>query len=183
MNKKCFLTAALLSLAMSMSAQVQLLFMDGGRNVIDRNKKLYWMDGDSDPCFDILNYKKTGNKETFNLKSKDAGGESYSVVITLDANGKEPTNITLSNKMYGKRTSSVKTTSGSKEEDARLKKYFNGLAGNPVEPDLSAGAAPTNIKPTDIKSKDGAKGAADKVKNTAKDTFGKVKGLFKKKNK
>ena len=46
--------------ALSASAQVQLLFMEGGRNVIDRNKKMYWMDGDDDPCYNILNYKKSG---------------------------------------------------------------------------------------------------------------------------
>ena len=62
----------LFCLAMTASAQVQLLFFDGGRHVIDRNKKLYWMDaGDEDPCFDIINYKKTGNKETFTLKCKE----------------------------------------------------------------------------------------------------------------
>ena len=27
--------------------------------------------GDEDPCFDIVNYKMAGNKETFTLKRKE----------------------------------------------------------------------------------------------------------------
>ena len=41
---------ALFTMAVGASAQIQLLYTDFGRNVIDRNKKLFWMDGDSDPC-------------------------------------------------------------------------------------------------------------------------------------
>ena len=71
MKTKGILSFVLFCLAMTASAQVQLLFFDGGRHVIDRNKKLYWMDaGEEDPCFDIINYKKTGNKETFTLKCR-----------------------------------------------------------------------------------------------------------------
>ena len=70
--------------ALSASAQVQLLFMEGGRNVIDRNKKMYWMDGDDDPCYNIFNYKKSGNKETFTLKGKENPNDVYNVVMSLD---------------------------------------------------------------------------------------------------
>ena len=174
MRTKCFLISAFMTLAMSASAQVQLLYMDGGRNVIDRNKKLYWMDGDSDPCFDILNYKKTGNKETFNLKPREKGDSNYSVVITLQGN--EPTEITISSKAYGKQTSKVKTNSGSPEEDKRVRNYFNGLAGNPTEPEFdSSTPSAASVKES------GTKGATDKVSDAAKSAFGKVKGLFKKK--
>lgn len=44
------------------------------------------MDGDDDPCFNIVNYKKVGNKETFNLNPKEAGDDKYSVSITLKDN-------------------------------------------------------------------------------------------------
>ena len=68
---------ALFTMAVGASAQIQLLYTDFGRNVIDRNKKLFWMDGDSDPCFDIQSYKKGGNKEVFVISEKsvkeDAG--------------------------------------------------------------------------------------------------------------
>ena len=65
MKTRPFLTSVLFALAMSASAQVQLLYTDClGRNVIERNKKLFYMEGDDDPCYDIINYKKTGNKET-----------------------------------------------------------------------------------------------------------------------
>lgn len=53
---------ALFTMAVGASAQIQLLYTDFGRNVIDRNKKLFWMDGDSDPCFDIQSYKKVATK-------------------------------------------------------------------------------------------------------------------------
>ena len=56
MKKKSMFTAMLLSLALSASAQVEFLYTDFGRNVICREKKLFWMDGDDDPCFNITNY-------------------------------------------------------------------------------------------------------------------------------
>ena len=182
---------ALLCMAMSASAQVQLLFMEGGgRNVIDRNKKLYWMEGDDDPCFDILNYKKTGTKETFDLKEKEDATNKYSAVIILNAKTQEPEELTLTHKDYGKQNYKVKITSGSEGEDKRLKEYFNGLAGNPIVPEKeSVGvkvSAPSSDTSTsndtpEVESEEDTKGAADKVKDAAKETFGKVKGFFKKK--
>ncbi len=189
MKKRNFLTLILLFFAMAASAQVQLLYMEGyGRNVIDRNKKLYWMDGDDDPCFVIKNYKKAGNKETFTLESKEMNmygkPDIYQATIILDASGKEPVQITLNNKEYGKHTCKVTTTSGSEYEDKRVKDYFNGLAGNPVEPEVGVSANVSAPKSAaDVKPEGGVTETTDKVKDTAKETFGKVKGLFKKKKK
>ncbi len=56
MKKRLLVMLALFTMAVGASAQIQLLYTDFGRNVIDRNKKLFWMDGDSDPCFDIQSY-------------------------------------------------------------------------------------------------------------------------------
>ena len=181
--------------AMNMSAQVQLLYMEGGRNVIDRNKKLYWMDGDDDPCFDILNYKKVGNKETFTLKEKEDPTNTYAVEMMLDAKTKKPVQITLTHKLYGKTTSKVETSSGSEEEDQRLYKYFNELAGNNVTaskttPVSEKKAEPKQVKKEEIEEEDveetpatepAKTDAGSKVKGAAKKTFGKVKGLIKKK--
>ena len=86
MKTKYFFTATLFALALSASAQVEFLYTNFGRNVICREKKLFWMDGDDDPCFNIVNYKKVGNKETFNLNPKEAGDDKYSVSITLKDN-------------------------------------------------------------------------------------------------
>lgn len=184
MKKKIFLAFAMMTLASAASAQVQLLFLEGGRNVIDRNKKLYWMDGDDDPCYDILNYKKTGNKETFTLRGKEDLGngqrDTYTAVMMLDAKTQLPVELTLT-QGGNKQTSKVTTTSGSKNEDERLLKYFNELAGNPVAPASAAGGVSAPAKVADVKPEEDPKGATDKVKDTAKDTFGKVKGLFKKK--
>lgn len=175
MKIKQLLTALLMMFALSASAQVQLLFMEGGRNVIDRNKKMYWMDGDDDPCYNILNYKKSGNKETFTLKGKENPNDVYNVVMSLDGSG-QPVQITLSHKDYGKTTSSVKTTSGSADEDRRLIRYFNGLAGNPNTPELDSPAAAIPGA-----NADAGETVAGKVTGAAKNAFGKVKGIFKKK--
>ncbi len=183
MKTRNFLTLALLMLAMSASAQIQLLYMDPcGRNVIDRNKKLYWMDGDSDPCFNILNYKKTGNKETFTIKERESSyPQTYNVTITLDAKSM-PTHLLLKEGKNTIHDASLKTTSGSAEEDQRMYDYFGGLAGYPKSATAGNVSAGVPSKPTaeDLK-KGGVKGAANKVGDAAKGAFGKVKGLFKKK--
>jgi len=191
MKIKGLMTFALLVMAMSASAQVQLLFFDGGRHVIERNKKLYWMDaGDEDPCFDIVNYKKAGNKETFTLKRKekenDGSPATYNATLIVD--GDKTVELNVSGKgSYGaqKFSGKVRNTSGDDYEDDRLKKYFNGLAGNPTtDASMPVGNgkmnAPTSVK--DVKEQ-GAKGTADKVKDAAKGAFGKVKGVFGKKKK
>lgn len=185
MKTKLFLALAILfSVAIPASAQVQLLFMDMGRNVIDRNKKLYWMDGDDDPCYDILNYKKAGTKETFKLKSKEDPSDTYSVAITLSASG-EPQSITITDKSGNKTTSKVSTTCGKAERDAELTRYFRGLAGYPPEPSVTSATSASSVakNPAEIKSSSSPKDATDKVKDATKDAVGKVKGLFKKKKK
>ena len=181
MKTKFILAFVMMSLAMVASAQIQLLYLDGGRDVIDRNKKLYWMNGDDDPCFDILNYKKTGNKETFTLRGKE---DIYSVVMTLDAKTQVPIEITLDNKEY-KINSKVKTSSGDAREDERVIQYFKGLAGyskesTPAVKGTSVPAAASKVeeaKPEEETPKD----AGEKIKDKAKDAIGKVKGVFKKK--
>ncbi len=182
MKTRLLLTMALLAVVTTASAQIQLLYMDGGRNVIDRAKKLYWMDGDSDPCYSILNYKKTGNKETFSLKPKENARGQYKVAITLDAKG-TPIEITLTSSDGASMKSAVKTTSGRPERDEELYNYFGELAGYP--PRASASVAVPGVS-TQVPSaadvqKDGVKGTASKIGDAAKGAFGKVKGLFKKK--
>ncbi len=189
MKTKFFMTVAFSVMAMSSFAQVQLLYTDcSGRHVIERNKKLYWMEaGDEDPCFEIQNYKKVGNQETFSLKSKELNEygktDIYNVVMQLDAKTQEPIEITLSSSAHGKQSGKVRTTSGSKNEDERLKEYFNGLAGNPAQPEqVVSNAAPSVSEPaSDDQPEAEPQSAADKVKNAAKSTLGNVKGVFKKK--
>ena len=62
MKTRLLLTMALLAVVTAASAQIQLLYMDGGRNVIDRTKKLYWMDGDDDPCYSIIKLQEDGKQ-------------------------------------------------------------------------------------------------------------------------
>ena len=146
--------------------------------------------GDEDPCFDIVNYKKAGNKETFTLKRKekenDGSPATYNATLIVD--GDKTVELNVSGKgSYGvqKFSGKVRNTSGSDYEDDRLKKYFNGLAGNPTtDASMPVGKgkmnAPTSVK--DVKEQ-GAKGTADKVTDAAKGAFGKVKGVFGKKKK
>lgn len=176
MKKRLTLIATMMLLTIAASAQIQLLYMNHGRNVIDRNKKLYWMEGDSDPCFDILSYKKAGNKETFTLKEKEKGGtETYNVTITLNDKS-VPVHIVIKAPSYVLDDSDVRTTSGNVDEDNRMYKYFGELAGYP--PTANIGTSAPSV--TDIKQ-GGAKGATAKVGETVKGAVGKVKGLFKKK--
>ena len=146
--------------------------------------------GDEDSCFDIVNYKKAGNKETFTLKRKekenDGSPATYNATLIVD--GDKTVELNVSGKgSYGvqKFSGKVRNTSGSDYEDDRLKKYFNGLAGNPTtDASMPVGKgkmnAPTSVK--DVKEQ-GAKGTAYKVKDAAKGAFGKVKGVFGKKKK
>lgn len=73
MKTKAFFTAILFAVVLSASAQVEFLYTDFGRNVICREKKLFWMDGDSDPCFNIVNYKKSGQQRDVQPYPKGEG--------------------------------------------------------------------------------------------------------------
>ncbi len=166
MKTKCFLTAILLTLVMSVSAQVQVFRTDGRHGAICREKKLFMMEeGDDTPIWNIVNYKKTGNKETFTLTPKEADG-TYSCVMTL--NDDVPTAMTLTSKMYGKQNFKLELT-----DDAHLNGYYRDLCGYPQKPSIEGGV------PSAVPSANGG----SKIGDTAKKTFGKVKGIFKKKDK
>lgn len=177
MKKKSMFTAMLLSLAMSASAQVEFLYTDFGRNVICREKKLFWMDGDDDPCFNITNYKKSGNKETFSLAGKDPSDGKYNVTITLS--GDKASHIVMKGSITYSSSVNVKTE---KEADRDLVTYFRKQAGYADAPGISGGGISSGGVPSkeSIKS-GGGKDVTEQVGDAAKQTFNKVKGLFKKK--
>lgn len=82
--------------------------------------------GDEGPCFDIVNYKKAGNKETFTLKRKekenDGSPATYNVTLIVD--GDKTVELNVSGKgSYGvqKFSGKVRNTSGDDYEDDRLK--------------------------------------------------------------
>ena len=144
---------ALFTMAVGASAQIQLLYTDFGRNVIDRNK------------------------EVFVISEKEDKNNKYKVTIILDSKS-TPIEIELSHPRYGVQKSKVKTTSGDKNEDDRLYKYFGELAGYPPSATPSVkGGVPTakSVK------EDAGKSAGAKVGDAAKSAVNKVKGLFKKK--
>ena len=173
MRTKLFLTAILLTVVMSISAQVQVFTHDMGHGAICREKKLFMMEaGDETPIWNITNYKKTGNKETFTLTPKEETDVTYTCVMNL--NGTTPTAMTLTSKREGKKTYQLKLTN-----DEHLNNYYGGLCGYSPKPSLSGGV-PSKASAQDLKD-GGVKGAAKSVGDAAKGAFGKVKGLFGKK--
>lgn len=193
MKKKIGTMALMLSLSLSASAQIELMFhyIDGHSShytVMDRTKKLYWMDDDDNTCFEIKNYKKSGNTETFTLEAKEKRGmgkdyDYCTVTTTVDANGNTAT-IKYKNPIFfeGKKYD-IKTTTENHYEQERLTRYFNELAGYPADEGIvesKTGAPSVSNDPQNPVTNDPQK-PVDKAKSTAKKAFGKVKGLFKKK--
>lgn len=170
--KKSFLTMTLFAVAMSASAQVEFLYTDFGRNVICREKKLFWMDGDDDPCFNIVNYKKAGGKETFSLTPKCQGDGKYTVTITLKND--KATHIVMKGDSNYESDVNVETES---ESDRQLVTYFRKEAGYTTPSAASAMPRKPNVKPNATKEEAGESAGESAVKQA----IGKVKGLFKKK--
>ena len=193
--------ALMLGLALSASAQIELMFhyySDGEYShytVMDRTKKLYWMDDDDNTCFKITNYKKSGNTETFILEAKEPqgfGSDRSAVTTTVDANGHTATIQYEEPTLFVGEKFDIKTTlPGDPYEQERITRYFNQLAGYPADEGIVKGAsvtpsvsnAPQN--PVDNAPQNPVDNASqnpvDKAKGTAKQAVGKVKGLFKKK--
>lgn len=183
----------MLVMTLTATAQVELLFhYQNGQwshySAMDRTKKLYWMDDDSNTCFEIKDYKKSGNTETFTLEAKEKGmGMDYAhVTTTLDADGHTATIQYKEAIFYGGKKFDVKTTSpdGPREQN-RLLRYFNRLAGNPIEQGVVNETTPavsqTSESETPSAPQAQTTNPTDKVKGAAKDAVGKVKGIFKKK--
>ena len=191
MKKKIGTMALMLGLALSASAQIELMFhYSNGEyshyTVMDRTKKLYWMDDDDNTCFEITNYKKSGNTETFTLEAKEKGGmgrDRCAVTTTVNANGHTATIQYKEPYFFGGKKYDIRTTAEEPYEQERITRYFNQLAGYPADEGIVKGAsvtpsvsnAPQN--PVDNASQN----PVDKAKGTAKQAVGKVKGLFKKK--
>ena len=200
MKKKIGTMALMLGLALSASAQIELMFhyySDGEYShytVMDRTKKLYWMDDDDNTCFKITNYKKSGNTETFTLEAKEKGGmgrDRCAVTTTVDANGHTATIQYKEPYFFGGKKYDIRITAEEPYEQERITRYFNQLAGYPADEGIVKGAsvtpsvsnAPQN--PVDNAPQNPVDNASqnpvDKAKGTAKQAVGKVKGLFKKK--
>ena len=181
----------MLGLALSASAQIELMFhySDGEYShytVMDRTKKLYWMDDDDNTCFEITNYKKSGNTETFTLEAKEKGGmgnDRCAVTTTVDANGHTATIQYKEPVFFGGKKYDIRTTSEEPYEQERITRYFNQLAGYPADEGIVKGASVTpSVSNAPQNPVDNApQNPVDNAKGTAKQAVGKVKGLFKKK--
>lgn len=151
---------------------------------MDRTKQLYWMDDDSNTCFEIKNYKKSGNTETFTLEAKEKGMgmDQTQVTTTWNADGYTATMQYKEAVFYGGKKFEVKTTSpdGPREQN-RLLRHFNRLAGNPPEQGTIAAEEQPSENVPSATTPEAPQNPTDKVKGAAKDAVGKVKGIFKKK--
>ena len=183
--KALFLTAfAALSISQA-SAEVEILYhMQEGNyvtfTVIERSKKLFILDDDDNTQFEIKNYKKSGNVETFTIECSDNSlnrKSSANITITLDANGHTSKIQYKKSNFFSNGTYDVYTvdTDNPREHNRRIR-YFNGLTGNPTE----QGVVAEKGVPSVGQSGD-SKNPADKVKGAAKDATKKLKGLFNKK--
>ena len=191
MKKKIGTMALMLGLALSASAQIELMFhYSNGEyshyTVMDRTKKLYWMDDDDNTCFEITNYKKSGNTETFTLEAKEKGGmgnDRCAVTTTVDANGHTATIKYKEPVFFGGKKYDIRTTAEEPYEQERITRYFNQLAGYPADEGIVKGASVTpSVSNAPQNPVDKApQNPVDKAKGTAKQAVGKVKGLFKKK--
>ena len=173
----------MLSLALSASAQIEWMFhyRDGNRShytVMDHTKKLFWMDDDSNTCFEIKNYQKSGNTETFTLEAKEKGMgmDRCAVTTTVDANGNTAT-IQYKEPIFfgGKKYDIQIALPNAPREQERLTRYFNELAGYPADEGIVESTTGAPSVPN------APQNPVDKTKGTAKQAVGKVKGLFKKK--
>lgn len=187
MKVKAFLLTAVMAMSISSaSAEIEILYhsQNGAYHsytAIERSKKLFILDDDSNTQFKIKNYKKSGNTETFSIEHVEPGNikESANITITLDENG-HTCKIQYKNATYfGGGTYDVKTTDpGSIENHNRLIRYFNELVGNPIDQGVETDVR--SIIPGSGRSGE-TSNPTDKVKDAAKDAANKVKSLFKKK--
>ena len=197
MKTKSLLTWLMLIMAVSASAQIEVLyFFNNGEythwNVIDRTKKLYWLDDEDNTCFNVQDYKVSGNQATFTLKIQEASPsdpvQQMRVSAELDAKGKivkihykdkSPTIY----KDLDVKTNDHRSSQGEIEYHNHLIRFFNEKAGYPTDQGINSGSGVSDVSgknPTN-NVKDAAKNPTNKVKDAAKNTVGKMKGLFKKK--
>ena len=198
MKTRTWLFTAIMAMSVtSVSAEVELLFhmLNGEHHsytAIERSKKLFILDDDDNTQFEIKNYKKSGNIETFTIENDGMSlGKKQSAQITLTLDDKGRTcKIEYKNATYFEGgTYDVKTTDEDPREYNRMMRYFNQLTGNPVEqgcvPERGFAAPGVPESGVAVPGVGGASDApanpVDKVKGRAKDAANKVKGLFKKK--
>lgn len=160
--KKFFILSVLLALAISASAKIEFIYayQYGTDNFymryrIDRDEKMFYFDGDSECDTEMLmkNYKKSGNKETFDIYAKCDGKKVGSVVLIIDPSLKGKDDLssqTMTVKAYG--STQKYNVKNEKQEDS-------GSKG----------------------SDSGDENIVDKAKNKANVLFNKGKNLFKKK--
>lgn len=187
MKTKSLLTIIMMFVSLSVSAQIELLFLYVDNNLhtyfaLDRTKKLLWLDDDDNTCFKITKYSKSGKKETFTLELKeDQSGITYDFkgfTTTVDDKG----NITTLhvNGDFFNQYRDFKVIMGDKTnpEDKRIMQYFNELAGYPKDQGVSGVNVPSVGGGNN--TTDAATGTVGKAKDAAKKALNKAKGLFKK---
>ena len=177
MKRVLFTAMMLIGLCLSASAQKEALYLfsvEGMdfemRNWIDRSKKMFYFDSDSDEGTMLMkNYKKNGNKETFDLYMKfDPSIKFASMTIITDPNLKVAPGMNLKTQTITEKGEGYTKTSGflTQEQEKMYDKVGSKSGGDSA----SAGSA----------APEGGN-AIDKAKAKGKDLLNKGKNLFKKK--
>ena len=193
MKTKTLLTWLMLIMAVSASAQIEVLyFFNNGEythwNVIDRTKKLYWLDDEDNTCFNVQDYKVSGNQATFTLKIQEASPsdpvQQMRVSAELDAKGKivkihYKDNSPTIYKDLDVKTNDHGSSRGDIEYHNHLIRFFNQKVGYPTDQGVisESGVPAVGGNAPAIEEKN----PANKVKDAAKNAMGKMKGLIKKK--
>ena len=171
MKRVLFTAMLLIGLCLSASAQKEALYLfsvEGMnfemRNWIDRSKKMFYFDSDSDEGTMMMkNYKKNGNKETFDLYPKfDPSTKFASMTIITDPNLQVAPGMNLKTQTITEKGDGYTKTSGFLTQEQE--KMYDKVGGN-------SGSGST--------SEEG--NVVDKAKAKGKALLNKGKNLFKKK--
>lgn len=175
-SMKTFLLSTLFLAGIAMTAAVQKVHLKAynldnqqrcGQYWIDRNAQKFYFDSDSedDATMQMKNYKKTGNKETFDIYHKGQGEDMGSVELLIDPNLKVVDDLSkqyiiINSKMYNGKIRLGVVSEGQK------------IPGEAKEGRPDKGNTP------DANLQEKAEG---NVKEKAKNLLNKGKNLFKKK--
>ena len=174
MKRVLFTAMMLVGICLSASAQKEALYyysVEGMsfkiRNWIDRSAMIFYFDSDSEDEATMLmkNYKKNGNKETFDLVVKsgyEKGKKIGSITIVTDPDLKVAPGMSLKTQTVTENVHGYTDTSGFLTEAQR--KLYDKMKGNGGSDAGSDGGS-----------------VVDKAKDKAKGLLNKGKNLFKKK--
>ena len=176
MKKVLFTVAMLMGLCLTAYAQKEPIYFytEEGmsfrmRNWIDRSAMIFYYDGDSDGSMIMKNYRKEGNKETFDLYPNDDPNTKYiTMTIITDPDLQITSDMNLKTQTVTEKTQDFTTVYGFlTEEQQKLYSKMTGGKDGGLDVGPDGGSERGNV--------------VDKAKEKGKALLNKGKDLFKKK--